>query len=89
MVDVILGLQWGDEGKGKIVDLLAEHLYTAKVCGEDDYSFLGVLPPESAQGGDQLLDLRLRLGWELAQQITNAIAFFRQGKFDRRDRCFF
>ena len=22
-VDVILGLQWGDEGKGKIVDLLA------------------------------------------------------------------
>ncbi len=24
-VDVILGLQWGDEGKGKIVDYLAEH----------------------------------------------------------------
>lgn len=24
MVDVILGLQWGDEGKGKIVDYLAE-----------------------------------------------------------------
>lgn len=24
MVDVILGLQWGDEGKGKIVDFLAE-----------------------------------------------------------------
>ena len=23
-VDVILGLQWGDEGKGKIVDYLAE-----------------------------------------------------------------
>ena len=23
-VDVLLGLQWGDEGKGKIVDLLAE-----------------------------------------------------------------
>ena len=23
-VDVILGLQWGDEGKGKIVDFLAE-----------------------------------------------------------------
>ena len=23
-VDVILGLQWGDEGKGKIVDVLAE-----------------------------------------------------------------
>ncbi len=22
-VDVLLGLQWGDEGKGKIVDLLA------------------------------------------------------------------
>jgi len=23
MVDVVLGLQWGDEGKGKIVDFLA------------------------------------------------------------------
>ena len=23
-VDVILGLQWGDEGKGKIVDFLAD-----------------------------------------------------------------
>ena len=23
MVDVLLGLQWGDEGKGKIVDFLA------------------------------------------------------------------
>src|SRR4029079_6108871 len=25
MVDVILGLQWGDEGKGKIVDYFAPH----------------------------------------------------------------
>jgi adenylosuccinate synthase len=25
MVDVILGLQWGDEGKGKIVDFFAKH----------------------------------------------------------------
>ena len=24
MVDVLLGLQWGDEGKGKIVDFLTE-----------------------------------------------------------------
>ncbi|MFN3446272.1 MAG: adenylosuccinate synthetase, partial [Bacteroidia bacterium] len=22
MIDVVLGLQWGDEGKGKIVDVL-------------------------------------------------------------------
>ena len=26
MVDVLLGLQWGDEGKGKIVDLLTEEI---------------------------------------------------------------
>ena len=25
MVDVILGLQWGDEGKGKIVDFFAKN----------------------------------------------------------------
>ena len=24
-VSVIIGTQWGDEGKGKIVDLLSEH----------------------------------------------------------------
>ena len=24
-VDVILGLQWGDEGKGKVVDVLTPH----------------------------------------------------------------
>ena len=29
MVDVLLGLQWGDEGKGKIVDFFAK-----------DYQFL-------------------------------------------------
>ncbi|MFA6894962.1 MAG: adenylosuccinate synthetase, partial [Bacteroidales bacterium] len=23
-IDVVLGLQWGDEGKGKIVDVLAD-----------------------------------------------------------------
>ena len=29
-IDVVLGLQWGDEGKGKIVDFLAETIYTKK-----------------------------------------------------------
>ncbi|MBP8689168.1 adenylosuccinate synthetase, partial [Patescibacteria group bacterium] len=24
-VDVVLGIQWGDEGKGKIVDILSPH----------------------------------------------------------------
>ena len=36
-VDVLLGLQWGDEGKGKVVDVLTEcRTYTrvrrAEVC---------------------------------------------------------
>ena len=26
-VDVILGLQWGDEGKGKVVDVLTPHYH--------------------------------------------------------------
>ena len=31
---VILGAQWGDEGKGKIVDALAENCrYVARYCG--------------------------------------------------------
>ena len=27
-VDVLLGLQWGDEGKGKVVDVLTPVSYT-------------------------------------------------------------
>jgi hypothetical protein len=34
MVIAVIGAQWGDEGKGKIVDLLAERGVSAWVCGE-------------------------------------------------------
>jgi len=43
MVDVILGLQWGDEGKGKIVDLLAKELHISKeqvLYDNDNTAFL-------------------------------------------------
>ena len=30
---VVIGAQWGDEGKGKIVDLLAEHFDPARGAG--------------------------------------------------------
>ena len=29
-LDIVIGTQWGDEGKGRIVDLLAAH---AAMCG--------------------------------------------------------
>lgn len=29
---VVMGAQWGDEGKGKIVDLLAEHCHIVARC---------------------------------------------------------
>ncbi|MBC7450570.1 MAG: adenylosuccinate synthetase, partial [Cytophagales bacterium] len=33
-VDVLLGLQWGDEGKGKVVDVLApKYDYVARFQG--------------------------------------------------------
>jgi adenylosuccinate synthase len=32
-VIVVIGAQWGDEGKGKIVDLLAEHLTSSSATG--------------------------------------------------------
>ncbi|MGZ4157838.1 MAG: adenylosuccinate synthetase, partial [Bacteroidia bacterium] len=36
-VDVLLGLQWGDEGKGKIVDMLAEKAsYVVRFSGGDN-----------------------------------------------------
>ena len=31
-VTVVLGSQWGDEGKGKIVDMLAEHVDIVARC---------------------------------------------------------
>ena len=31
-VSVVLGAQWGDEGKGKLVDLLAEHADVVARC---------------------------------------------------------
>jgi len=31
-VSVVLGAQWGDEGKGKLVDLLAEHANVVARC---------------------------------------------------------
>jgi hypothetical protein len=31
-VSVVLGAQWGDEGKGKLVDLLAEHADIVARC---------------------------------------------------------
>ena len=31
-VSVVLGTQWGDEGKGKLVDLLAEHANVVARC---------------------------------------------------------
>ena len=37
-VDVLLGLQWGDEGKGKVVDVLTPNydclLYTSDAADE-------------------------------------------------------
>ena len=33
-LDIVVGLQWGDEGKGKIVDLLSDkYQYTARFQG--------------------------------------------------------
>ena len=36
-VKVVLGAQWGDEGKGKLVDLLAEHADVVARCQVGDY----------------------------------------------------
>ncbi len=36
-LDIIVGAQWGDEGKGRVVDLLAERAdYTARFNGGDN-----------------------------------------------------
>ncbi len=36
-LDIIIGAQWGDEGKGRIVDLLAKHArYSARFSGGDN-----------------------------------------------------
>ncbi len=52
-VDVVLGIQWGDEGKGRVVDLLAkDYAIVARFGGGDNAG-------HSIQVGDQKLALRI------------------------------
>ena len=60
-LDVVLGLQWGDEGKGKIVDVLADR--TAHALKRRDYKALIV-------GGGVSLNGRLRA--KLAETAAEA-----------------
>ena len=39
-VKVVLGAQWGDEGKGKLVDLLAENADIVARCQVNGYDLL-------------------------------------------------
>ena len=39
-VKVVLGAQWGDEGKGKLVDLLAENADIVARCQVNYYGLL-------------------------------------------------
>jgi hypothetical protein len=39
-VSVVLGSQWGDEGKGKLVDLLAEHADVVARCQVSTHYFI-------------------------------------------------
>ena len=38
---VVVGTQWGDEGKGKIIDVLADNLYHRTRCCCGSKSFIG------------------------------------------------
>ena len=52
-VDVVLGIQWGDEGKGRVVDLLAkDYAIVARFGGGDNAG-------HSIEVGDQKLALRI------------------------------
>jgi adenylosuccinate synthase len=52
-VDVVLGIQWGDEGKGRVVDLLAkDYAIVARFGGGDNAG-------HSIQVGEQKLALRI------------------------------
>jgi adenylosuccinate synthase len=52
-VDIVLGIQWGDEGKGRVVDLLArDYAIVARFGGGDNAG-------HSIEVGDQKLALRI------------------------------
>ena len=42
-VKVVLGAQWGDEGKGKLVDLLAENADIVARCQVNCYKFFYIV----------------------------------------------
>ena len=48
MIIVIIGAQWGDEGKGKVVDLLADRFDIVARLAGDEFAVLAIA---SAQSG--------------------------------------
>lgn len=41
-VSGVLGCQWGDEGKGKLVDILAKHFDVVARCQVQNFTIIGL-----------------------------------------------
>ena len=86
-IDVLLGLQWGDEGKGKIVDYLApKYNIVARFQGGPNAGQVGLI----LLGRDAAMAQIQR--WEVCIQATipicagtNAYADFRDPRFSKND----
>jgi len=83
-VTVVLGAQWGDEGKGKVVDLLAEHMDVVSRCqGGNNAGHTVVV-------GDKAYDFHLLpsgIIWpEAISLIGNGVVIHLPGFFDELEK---
>ena len=83
-LDIVVGAQWGDEGKGRVVDLLARTAeYVARSLMERrekvlDYFLDQVSPLEAGLDGETLLleDLGIELAGKSASSTSYHVRFF-------------
>ncbi len=80
---VVVGAQWGDEGKGKLVDVIAEGAdWVVRYQGGanaghtvhiGDRSFVGALVAEYTRGGDAKLSTRAATGALVGRAAAAAV----------------
>ena len=72
-VTVVLGAQWGDEGKGKLVDILAQEIDVCARCAGGNNAGHTIVVPMGPNNEKTTLDFHLLPcgRWRFYQRETN------------------
>jgi adenylosuccinate synthase len=78
-VTVVLGTQWGDEGKGKLVDILAQEIDICARCAGGNNAGHTIVVPMGPNNEKTMLDFHLLPcgGWRFYQRETDLESSYR------------